>query len=88
MCVLQAIEALQTAIASKRSASLFTLLGKIQMKASLWKDAVTSFESSLDIMVSTNTVTMQVQVHIHYLMKVNMFEMKDSCGIISYGISC
>ena len=87
MCVLQAIEALQTAIASKRSASLFTLLGKIQMKASLWKDAVTSFESSLDIMVSTNTVTMQVQVHTRYLMKVNMFEMKDSCDIISYGIS-
>ncbi|KAK2188117.1 hypothetical protein NP493_141g04003 [Ridgeia piscesae] len=55
----KAIEALQTAIASKRSASLFTLLGKIQMKASLWKDAVTSFESSLDIMVSTNTVTMK-----------------------------
>ena len=37
----------------KPVAPLFVLLGKTQMKAKLWKDAVESFEKALEIVVST-----------------------------------
>ena len=41
----------QDATGKRASATLFTLLGKTQMKATLWKDAVLSFESALLILV-------------------------------------
>ena len=51
--VFQAIAALVGATKVKPVAPLFLLLGKTQMKAKLWKDAVQSFEKALEIVVST-----------------------------------
>ncbi|XP_033743076.1 uncharacterized protein LOC117329299 isoform X6 [Pecten maximus] len=45
----KAIEALNIATRSKPIASLFMLLGKTQMKAKLYKDAIVSFERALGI---------------------------------------
>ncbi|XP_021358969.1 uncharacterized protein LOC110454008, partial [Mizuhopecten yessoensis] len=45
----KAIEALNVATRSKPVGSLFMLLGKTQMKAKLYKDAITSFERALGI---------------------------------------
>ncbi len=50
--IFQAIAALVGATKVKPVAPLFLLLGKTQMKAKLWKDAVQSFEKALEIVVS------------------------------------
>ena len=47
----QAVEALNGATKVKPVASLFVLLGKTQIKARHWKEAVKSFERALDIVV-------------------------------------
>ena len=49
---MQAIAVLEEAIISTSSAQLLLLLGKIQMKACYWKDAVNSFNRYLTAVVS------------------------------------
>ena len=47
----KAVEALNGATRVKPVAPLFVLLGKTQIKARQWKDAVKSFEKALEIVV-------------------------------------
>ena len=56
-CYFQAIDALKAATRSKPVASLFLLLGKTQMKARMWRDAVESFEKALEIVVSSRIIS-------------------------------
>lgn len=49
---MQAIDALTQATRVKPVTSLFMLLGKTQMKAKQFKEAATSFQKALDLMVS------------------------------------
>jgi uncharacterized protein HemY len=51
-CILQAIEALMAATRVKPVPPLFMLLGKTQMKAKVFKDAITSFDRALQLYVS------------------------------------
>lgn len=48
----QAIDALQTAARAKPVASMYMLLGKTQIKAKRFKDAIASFELALSLYVS------------------------------------
>lgn len=48
----QAIDALQTAARAKPVASMYMLLGKTQMKAKKYKDAIASFDLALSLYVS------------------------------------
>ena len=48
----QAIEALQTAARSNPTGALAMLLGKTQMKAKRFKDAVVTFDNALELFVS------------------------------------
>lgn len=50
--LLQAIEALNAATRVKPVPPLFMLLGKTQMKAKVFKDAITSFDRALQLYVS------------------------------------
>ena len=56
----QAIEALQTATRAKPTAPMFMLLGKTQMKAKLYKDAISSFELALNAYVSKQLITLHI----------------------------
>ena len=63
----QAVEALEGATRVQPVAPLFMLLGKTQMKAQSWKDAVESFQKAVEAVVSNSTAITSILYFLHLL---------------------
>lgn len=73
--VFQAIDALEGATRVKPVAPIFVLLGKTQMKAQQWQNAVASFEKAIDIVVSAC-----MYIHITFLSRCS-YIVEHSCNL-------